>query len=220
MSLSQITCRLNVACDISMRMRPSAAEVWAPGGHELRDGASPSAWADVRYPPTGAVTRQGPGYATRSPCHPRATPVVLTGDVVVSTKIPRFTGGSNARSRPRVPGDWWPEEHVVAVSWIISGWVYVELRGAGAVARALPDPAGRGLGGGQVKRSRTCVAGAAGSGLRAKAASAARTVCRVCAPTRSVQARSASAPAWLSRSWSRCPSAVKARRRLRASTVC
>jgi hypothetical protein len=59
----------------------------------------------------------------------------------------------------------WPEEHVVAVSWIISGWVYVELRVAGAVARALPDPAGRGLGGGQVKRSRTCVVGAAGSGL-------------------------------------------------------
>src|SRR5262249_58680133 len=53
----------------------------------------------------------------------RATPVVLTRDVVVSTKIPRFTGGSNARSRPRVPGDRWPEEHVVAVSWIISGWV-------------------------------------------------------------------------------------------------
>src|SRR5215470_18046903 len=83
-----------------------------------------------------------------------------------------------------------------------------------------PDPAGRGLGGGQVKRSRTCVVGAAGSGLWAKAASAARTVCRVCAPTRSVQARSASAPAWLSRSWSRRPSAVKARRRLRASSVC
>jgi hypothetical protein len=34
----------------------------------------------------------------------------------------------------------------VAVSWIISGWVYVELRVAGAVARALPDPAGRGAG--------------------------------------------------------------------------
>src|SRR5215472_13301220 len=58
----------------------------------------------------------------------------------------------------------------------------IELRVAGAVARALPDPAGRGLGGGQVKRSRTCVVGAAGSGLWAKAASAARTVCRVCAP--------------------------------------
>ena len=65
----------------------------------------------------------------------------------------------------RVPGDRWPEEHVVAVSWIISGWVYVELRVAGAVARALPDPVGRGLGRGQVKRIRTCVVGAAGSGL-------------------------------------------------------
>jgi len=58
-----------------------------------------------------------------------------------------------------------PEERVVAVSWITSRWVYVERRVAGAVARALPDPAGRGLGGGQVKRSRTCVVGAAGSGL-------------------------------------------------------
>ena len=43
--------------------------------------------------------------------------------------------------------------------------VYIELRVAGAVARALPDPAGSGLGGGQLKRIRTCVVGAAGSGL-------------------------------------------------------
>jgi hypothetical protein len=83
--------------------------------------------AGTRRASSGTFTRRWrsatPVSATRSPCHPRATPVVLTRDVVVSTKIPRFTGGSNARSRPRVPGDRCPEEHVVAVSWIISGWV-------------------------------------------------------------------------------------------------
>src|SRR5215468_441207 len=89
MSLSQITCRLNVACDISMRMRPSAAEVWAPGGHELRDGASPSAWADVRYPPTGVVTRQG---RVTPPAHPAIRAPLPSSSPGTSSYRPRSLG--------------------------------------------------------------------------------------------------------------------------------
>src|SRR5215471_8591838 len=33
-------------------------------------------------------------------------------------------GRSGRRSRPRLPGDRWPEEHVVAVSWIITGCLH------------------------------------------------------------------------------------------------
>src|SRR5215467_10837976 len=166
MSLSQITCRLNVACDISMRMRPSAAEVWAPGGHELRDGASPSAWADVRYPPTGAVTRRG---RVTPPAHPAIRAPLPSSSPGTSSYRPRSLGLLAAPALghgPRVPGDRWPpEEHVEAVWWIISRWCLRRAACGGRCGAGVAGSRGEGLGGGQVKRSRTCVVGAAGSGL-------------------------------------------------------
>ena len=50
MALSQMTCRLNVACDSSMRKRRLAR---AFGDEGLRDGASPQAWGpSMRSQPT------------------------------------------------------------------------------------------------------------------------------------------------------------------------
>src|SRR5262245_48366994 len=71
--------------------RPYGSAGTAPGTRRAGSGTFTRRWRST-----------APVSATRSPCHPHAAPVVLTRDVVVSTKIPRLTGGSSARSRPRV----------------------------------------------------------------------------------------------------------------------
>ena len=72
MALSQMTCRLNVACDSSMRKRRLAR---AFGDEGLRDGASSQAWGRVCDPrrPAAAPKR---GHHRRSPS---VTAIASTG---------------------------------------------------------------------------------------------------------------------------------------------
>ena len=79
MALSQMTCRLNVACDSSMRKR-RLARAFADAG--FRDGASPQAWeAGMRSQPTCGHSEGValPAITLRNSC--RVDWVVIVGHV-------------------------------------------------------------------------------------------------------------------------------------------